>query len=374
MHGTGKPLGRFSEEVPVEARDAATLAAEVLQKATRVLVLGHRGADGDVAGSSLALALALREQGKSVTVYNEEIYGEGIDWLPHAADVVTKLPANARYDATVVVDAADPARCGADFPPASRRGVFIWIDHHRIDEPPGDINYVDLTAAAVGEQIAEILDAMAHPISKDVAVCLYTSLMSDTGGFRYANTSARALRLAGRLVAAGVEPWEITQQLYESQPVPKLRLLARALSSLELSPGGKVGLVSLSAHDVERAGADEKHLHGIVNHVRGIRGVEIAILAREVGEDVELVLRSSGNVSVAKIAALLGATGNLNAARFRLRMGLHEAEERVLRSAAEVAEAKSPATETLARVQTKSRHQKSGKTRTRGAASSQQNA
>ena len=372
MHGTGKPLGRFSEEVPEEAQRAAMLAAEALHKANRILVLGHRGADGDVAGSSLALAIALREQGKSVTIYNEEPYGEGVDWLPQAGDVVTSLSSSACFDATVVVDAADPARCGADFPSAQRRGTFIWVDHHRIDVPPGDLNYIDLTAAAVGEQIAEILDAMGHPLSKDVATCLYTSLMSDTGGFRYANTSARALRLAGRLVAAGVEPWDITQHLYESQPVPKLRLLARALSSLELSPEGKVGLVSLSAHDLERAGADEKHVHGIVNHVRGLRGVELGILAREIGEDVEIVLRSSGNVSAADVAALLGESGNPNAARFRLRMGLHEAEERVLRAAAEIAEAKPKGR--LAHAKTKQRNPKSTKSRARGPASSQQNA
>lgn len=374
MHGTGKPLGRFSDEVPVEAQRAAKQVAEALHNATRILVLGHRGADGDVAGSSLALAIALREQGKSVTIYNEEPYGEGVDWLPQAGDVLTSLSSTACFDATVVVDAADPARCGADFPSAQRRGTFIWVDHHRIDVPPGELNYIDLTAAAVGEQIAEILDAMGHSLSKDVATCLYTSLMSDTGGFRYANTSARALRLAGRLVAAGVEPWEITQHLYESQPVPKLRLLARALSSLELSPGGKVGLVSLSAHDLERAGADEKHVHGIVNHVRGLRGVELAILAREIGEDVEIVLRSSGNVSAERVAALLGESGNPNAARFRLRMGLHEAEERILRVAAEIAEAQPKAAGRVTRAKTKPRNPKSTKSRVRGSASSQQNA
>lgn len=373
MHGTGKPLGRYSEVVPEDAQRAARQVADALQQAARVLVLGHRGADGDVAGSSLGLALALQEQGKAVTVYNEEPYGDGVDWLPAADAVVTSLPPDAHFDVTVVVDAADPQRCGADFPPVSRRGTFIWVDHHRIDEPPGDVNYIDLTAAAVGEQIATILDAMGHPLSREVAICLYTSLMSDTGGFRYANTSARALRLAGRLVAAGVQPWEITQHLYESQPEPKIRLLARALSSLEMSRNGKVGLVSVSERDLERSGAGPQHLHGIVNHVRGIRGVEIAIMAREVGENVELVLRSSGNVSAGEIAARLGAHGNPNAARFELPMGLHEAEERVLRIAAEVAGEPPANDDVSARPPLSARNKKKNRSRTRTALSSPQN-
>ncbi len=333
MHGTGAPLGRWSSEVPPDAKDAAARVAEVLERAERVLVLGHVGADGDVAGSSLGLAQALRERGKDVTVYNERPYADAHAWLPGAGTVQTRLDPGARFDVTVVVDAADPARCGRDFPAPERRGVFVWMDHHRIERPPGDLNYVDLTAAAVGEQVAEVLDAMGHPLSEPVARALYTSLMSDTGGFRYSNTSARAFTLAGRLVAAGVDPWDVTQRLYESQAEERVRLLARALSTLWRSPCGRLGIVIVRDEDMEAARAHEEHVHGIVNHVRGIRGVEVAVLLREQGPSTRVIVRSRGNVQVGPIAERLGGHGHANSASLTLEASADEAFERVVQAA-----------------------------------------
>ncbi|HEY4223515.1 MAG TPA: DHH family phosphoesterase [Myxococcota bacterium] len=298
----------------------------------RVLVLGHAGADGDVCGSSLGLACALRERGADVVVYNEQPYPEAYAWLPGGRDVVCRLDPADRFDVTVVVDAARPDRLGAHFPDAARRGTYVWIDHHRIAEMPGDIGYVDLTAAAVGEQIAEVLDALAHPLSADVARCLYASLMADTGGFRYANTSARALRLAARLVEAGVDPWQMTEHIYESQDEVRVRLLGKALSSLWLSACGRVGVVEIHADDVAALGASDEHVQGLVNHVRGVKGVEVALLFREIPRDggTRVIVRSRGNVDVAPVASSLGALGHKNAASFHLGAPIKQARALVV--------------------------------------------
>lgn len=339
MHGTGAPLGRYTREVPAEARDAAREVAAVLARARRVLVLGHAGADGDVCGSSLGLAQALRELGKDVVVYNEEPYPDAWGWLPGGDDVVTSLPPDARFDATVVVDAARADRLGRDFPDASRRGTWVWMDHHKNPDPPGDVNYIDLTAAAVGEQVAELLDAMGHPLSLDVARCLYASLLADTGGFRYGNTSARAFALAGRLVEIGVEPWEMTERIYESQDEARLRLLGRALQSLWLSACGRLGVVEVRVEDVVTLGARDEHIQGLVNHVRAVKGVEVAVLLRELQPEsadgagaatTKVIIRSRGNVAVGPVAALLGAIGHKNAASFVLPASLAEARRRVV--------------------------------------------
>lgn len=336
-------MGRWSSEVPPEALAAAREVAALLDDAETVLVLGHAGADGDVAGSSLGLAEALRERGKQVTVYNERPYEEPHAWLPGAGTVQTSLRDDARFDVTVVVDAADPARCGRDFPPKERRGVFVWMDHHRIEHPPGDVNYVDLTAAAVGEQVAQVLDAMGHALTKPVAQALYTSLMSDTGGFRYGNTSARAFSLAARLVAAGVDPWEVTQRLYESQAEERVRLLARALSSLWRSACGRIGIVTVRDDDMRAARASEEHVHGIVNHVRGIRGVEVAVLLREQPGGTRVVIRSRGNVPVSDLAAQLGGRGHTNAASFSMPLPPEKAFERVVEASSEAVRGSSSA-------------------------------
>lgn len=335
MHGTGAPLGRFSREVPDEARAAARAVADVLARAQRVLVCGHTGADGDVAGSSLALAAALRERGQDVVVYNDRPYPAQFAWLPGGDGVVHALSKDARFDATVVVDAAEAARLGTSFPTPDRRGVFVWIDHHRNDAPPGDVNYVDLTAAAVGEQVVQVLDALGHPVSRDVARCVYASLLSDTGGFRYGNTSSRAFLLAARLVDAGVEPWEMTQRIYESQAAEKIRLLGRALGKLWISRCGRLGVVDVDAADLRDTGADDEHAQGLVNHVRGIQGVEVAVLVRPASDGVgsEIVLRGKGAVDVAPIAARLGARGTRNAAKVLVPDDVARAKDRVIEAA-----------------------------------------
>lgn len=314
MHGTGEPLGRFTTEFPDGIEGAARAVADVLRRAQRVLVCGNTGADGDVVGSTLALQNALRALGKDVVVYNDEPYPAAFSWLPGGHDVVGAVDVNAAFDATVVVDAASIDKVGKSFPDAARRGVFCWVDHHKNDAPPGDVNFIDLTAAAVGEQVAMILDAMGVALDVDVARCLYASLVADTGGFRYGNTSARVFRLCARLIEAGVEPWEMTERIYESQDEARVRLLGRALDGLWRSPCGRVGMVTIRQRDLHELGAVEEHVQGLVNTVRGIKGVEVAVLLRELApEDVRVVFRSRGNVAITPIARGLGGKGSKNA-------------------------------------------------------------
>ncbi|MCP4502456.1 MAG: bifunctional oligoribonuclease/PAP phosphatase NrnA [Deltaproteobacteria bacterium] len=336
MHGTGAPLGRFTKEVPTKAKEGASNVARVLKSAQRILILGHAGADGDVAGSSLGLACALRGLGKTVTVYNEEPLSPIFDFLPGASKQVDFVDDNAKFDATVVVDAARTDRLGKHFPQAERRGSYCWVDHHRIDEPPGDVNYIDLTAAAVGEQIAEILDAMGIEFTRDVASCLYASLMTDTGAFRYGNTTARAFRLAARLVAAGCEPWEMTQALYESQAESRVRLLGKALTTLERTCKGELGVLQVHDEDLTKADATERDVHGIVNHVRGIRGVELAVLVRGNDDACRVIFRSRGNVNVQPIAEKLGGKGSMNAGKVMLSYSVGEGVKQVQAAVCEV--------------------------------------
>jgi len=330
MHGTGAPLGRFSEEVPTQAKEDAARVANVLKQAQRILILGHAGADGDVAGSSLGLAVALCGAGKDVTVYNEEPLSPVFDFMPFAAKMVTTLPDDATFDATVVVDAARTDRLGKHFPDENRRGTYCWVDHHRIDVPPGDVNYIDLTAAAVGEQIAEVLDAMGIELNRDISTCLYASLMTDTGAFRYGNTTARAFRLAARLVAAGCDPWDMTQNLYESNAESRVRLMGQALTTLVRQNDGKLGVLQVHDDDLTAVNATEPDVHGIVNQVRGIRGVELAVLVRGNDDGCKVIFRSRGNVDVQPIAEAMGGKGSKNAGKVMLDVSVDDGVQQVL--------------------------------------------
>ncbi len=334
MHGTGAPLGKYTSAAPPDAMQQAHAVGAVIARSRRVLVVGHIGADGDVCGSSLALACALREMGKDVVVYNQEPYPETYRWLPGGDDVKTSLNRATHFDATLVVDAARPDRLGADFPDAAHRGTYVWIDHHRLDAPPGDLAFIDLTSAAVGEQVAMILDAMGHALSPAVAMCIYASLLADTGGFRYQNSSARAFRLAARLVEAGVDPWAMTERIYESQAAPKVRLLGSMLSTLWLSPCGRVGVVEITRAQLAAAGAHDDDVQSLVNQVRSIKSVQLAVLLlqRDAG-DTKVIIRSRGNVAVAPMAHALGASGHKNAASFVLETALAQAREHVVSAA-----------------------------------------
>jgi bifunctional oligoribonuclease and PAP phosphatase NrnA len=323
MHGTGQPLGVATTEVPTAAKEAAQATATALATIRTALVCGHTDADGDVVGSTLALAQALRQRRVVVTVYNDVPYPDSHAFLAGFADVVDRVPNGARYDASIVVDAARVDRLGASFPDATRRGTFIWMDHHRHDQPPGDINYIDLTAASVGEQVVQVLDALQHPLQLDVAECVYSSLLADTGGFRYGNTSARSLRLAARLIEVGVDPWRMSEKLFESQPEARVRLLGRVLSSMWRSPDGGLAMVSARAHDLSETGAVRGHLQSMVNHVRAIRGVEVAVLLDELDDSsTRVVVRSRGNRHVGDWLAPLGITAHKNAATFSWPIGI----------------------------------------------------
>jgi bifunctional oligoribonuclease and PAP phosphatase NrnA len=177
---------------------------------------------------------------------------------------------------------------------------------------------------------------MQVEITVDVARCLYVSLLTDTGGFRYQNTSARALRLAARFLELGIDAWELSEPLFERQPEAKTRLMARVLTSLWRSSDGTLGVVAATAEDLAAAQAQRSDLHGIVNHVRAIDGVEIAVLLDELSPtSTRAVFRSRGKRAVAPIAAALGGTGHKNAATVVLPWPLAEAKDRVAAAVAQ---------------------------------------
>ncbi|MBN2362187.1 MAG: bifunctional oligoribonuclease/PAP phosphatase NrnA [Deltaproteobacteria bacterium] len=299
---------------PPEALAQAAAVARVLVGADRVLVEGHSDPDGDVCGSCLALCCALRELGRQVVVYSEQPFPHNFAWLPGGALVETRLDPDARFDATVICDAGDLSRLGPQSPQPPWCGTLCWIDHHRHPSPPGDVNYVDPAAPAVGEQIREILHVMNHPISIDVATCIYASLVSDTGSFRYANTTPRALTLAGEMVACGVNPWQMTERIFESQPRERLLLLSRVLPTLDISPCGRFASITISSADMAAVNAGPELTDGFINFPRSIAGVEVAIQFRQRDGEYKVGFRSRGNVDVSGVAEQLGGGGHANAA------------------------------------------------------------
>ncbi|MDO3376681.1 DHH family phosphoesterase [Geoalkalibacter halelectricus] len=297
---------------------------ERIESARRILVASHSSPDGDAIASTLALANALREMGREVVAFNADPVPQTLQFLPGAASLVHDLRDVAPFDLGFLLDAGELRR--AEAPLKELCATLINIDHHPYSEPFGEINYVDEKASATGALIYRVLKEGGHPISPDVALCVYTAILSDTGSFRYSNADSEAFRIAADMVEqGGINPWDVAGGLYESQDEKRLRLLALALATLQVSACGKFASLTLTDEMMRRTGASHEHTDGFVNYPRSIRGVEVAILFRQIGPDAYKVgFRSKGRVDVGALARQLGGGGHHNAAGAEVQGALEE--------------------------------------------------
>jgi len=232
--------------------------------------------------------------------------------------VADSLPADwpSDWDALLTMECPEADRAGFSNLLA---GTVVNVDHHPGNTRYGTVNLVDLPAAAVGEMVADLLDLLGWPLTADIATNLWVSLVSDTGSFRYSNTTPKALALGARLVAAGAEPGPVNEFLFEAAPLSSLRLEALVLGTLELHAGGTVATVELPRRFFEESGAKESDTEGLVNRARGIEGVRAAALLREGdGGEIRCSLRSKGVVDIRSVAARHAGGGHRNASGCRV--------------------------------------------------------
>jgi ribosome-binding factor A len=215
---------------PTRQRGSAEEVAGAIQGCQSFLVTSHSNPDGDAVASILAMRIVLLGLGKDVVVYNPDPIPHNFRFLPGVDSIVTE-PGEGPYDATVVLDCSELDRCGP-LPPEESRGKLIGIDHHLTTQPLGDATFLDPQASSIGEMIDRLLDLLGIPLSVELATCIYCSILTDTGSFRYSNTSPEALRSAARMVESGVSPWEMTLKVYESQPLERIELLSLVLQTL----------------------------------------------------------------------------------------------------------------------------------------------
>ncbi|OGR33471.1 MAG: phosphoesterase [Desulfuromonadales bacterium GWD2_61_12] len=279
----------------------------------RFLVASHESPDGDALASTLALTLALRALGKEVVAYNRDGVPEIFSFLPGAATVVSQLADALRFDVGFILDAGELRRAGTQLPQLCQ--ALVNIDHHPHSDIPGALNYVDIQASATGVLIHRLLVAGGLPLTRDVAFCIYTAILSDTGSFRYSNADAEAFRVAGEMVALGINPWDVASNLYESQPEKRLRLLALALPTLTVSASGLYASITVTSAMLQQTGATAEHTDGFVNYPRSIHGVEVGLFFRQVdATSFKVGFRSKGAIDVGTLSRELGGGGHHNAA------------------------------------------------------------
>ncbi|MGH2403406.1 MAG: DHH family phosphoesterase [bacterium] len=297
-------------------RPAGTSAtiARTLRDSSNTLIVCHVAPDGDCLGAGLALAAALQRLGGAVTVGSADGVSANLAFLPGADAVVRRLPVGASYPVAVTMECSDLARTGSLAAAVAAAGVIIAIDHHAGHRPYAHLTDWDPTAAAVGEQVAAVIDALGVAIDRPIALGLLTALVTDTGVFRYGNTTARTLRLAADLVDRGATIGEIVRAVYEEQPPSALRLLGHALAGLTLHEGGAVATSVVTPQILSAAGAAPEEVSGIAAMLRTIRGVRFALTFEERGATVRISIRARDGVRADRVAEALGGGGHAAAA------------------------------------------------------------
>jgi phosphoesterase RecJ-like protein len=326
---------RQTEPVGIpDVAKALSQACEKLRDAQRILLTSHRRPDGDGTGSMAGLASLLRAQGKVAVIYSVDPIARRYKWLPLANTTVHTIGFDERFDCTVVVDCADRSLLGDTLPPPEVCGTLITLDHHASGHPFGDIAVWDPTAAAVGVLVHRIAVAEGWPVTLEAAVPMYVSLISDTGGFRHANTNAEALAVGSELIAAGVVPSAIAGSLEERPSPGKLRLLGSVLSTLELNCAGRVGVLSVTTDMVEGARASWEDIEGMVNWARNVEGVQVGVLLTTAkGGGVRVSMRShSEKIDVGKVCMTLGGGGHPGAGGCHMNGDLPSVKEKVVRA------------------------------------------
>jgi bifunctional oligoribonuclease and PAP phosphatase NrnA len=313
---------------PSRQRGSAEDVIRAIGEAEKFLVTSHFNPDGDAIASVLAMRSILLAMGKQVVAYNEDPVPRLYTFLPGSQAFVAN-PGDGPYDATLVLDCGELDRCGP-LPPAPARGKLICIDHHLTTSPLGEAFYIDPGASSIGEMIDRMLPSLPVELNLEIANCIYCSVLTDTGSFRYSNTTPAALRSAARMVEAGVEPWEMSVKVYESQPLARIRLLAEVLQTLWLDPLGRYGSVLVTKAMLDDHGASMDMIDGFINYPRSIEGVQVAIQFREAEQGrYKVSFRSRGRVNVAEIASSFGGGGHRNAAGCTLEGSVDEVSQQV---------------------------------------------
>jgi phosphoesterase RecJ-like protein len=306
---------------------------EALKNSNEIIILPHISADGDALGSCLALGLALRTMNKHVSVYTEEKIPYIYDFLPGANLAEVYKGGKIQADIVLALDTGDLGRLGKRIDIFNSARVTVNIDHHGTNPGFAVYNYVHTAASSVGEIVYQMIKMMGLDISVDIATCLYVAISTDTGGFRYSNTTPVTHRIAADLIDNGVNVADVSQRVFECMSLEKVKLMGSAIDRLELMFDGKVALMTVTQQMIDEAGAREEDCDGLVNIARSIRGVEVAALLKHAGKDeVRVNLRSNTDADVSAVASDFDGGGHKKAAGCTIRADINEARQNLLES------------------------------------------
>ncbi|MDA8244541.1 MAG: bifunctional oligoribonuclease/PAP phosphatase NrnA [Elusimicrobia bacterium] len=302
---------------------------ELIARSETFFLAGHLNPDADTIGSMLAIASVLKRLGKKVRLFSQDPVPENLRFLPHVRGIRSRLPAG-RFDAAILLECSVPSRGGNLEPVLKRSGTVVNIDHHKTSEFYGDINIVETHSSSTAEIVYRLFYNMNVIVSRREAACLYTGIVTDTGRFHFPATSPRTLEVASRLLETGFKFSRINDLLYATKACESLKILGRALESLELKLGGKLAVLTLKHSDFKAFSARSEHSENVINYGMMPPGVKAAVMFREEADRVSVTFRSRGHLDVSLVAKAFGGGGHRNASGCRVRGTLAAAREKVL--------------------------------------------
>jgi phosphoesterase RecJ-like protein len=297
----------------------------------RFLIISHVRPDGDAYGSTLGLGLTLQALGRNVQFTNADGLMPLFKFLPGGEHLTATLPAPPEADRLIIaVDCADKKRLGPAFD-QWQRTPDVNIDHHVSNPGYSKINLIDPDSPATAQVLFEIMTALKWPLTPDAAANLYVGLITDTGNFRYRQTTARTFEVAARLVEAGADPTDLSENCYQKFRSERLLLMQEALSTLKFANHNRVAWIILSPELYARSGATPDETEGLIEHLQTVGSVEVAFLLEALPDGLTRgSLRSRGKVDVQAICTQFGGGGHRLAAGLRTKLDPAALEKKLL--------------------------------------------
>jgi phosphoesterase RecJ-like protein len=287
----------------------------IIERGEKFLITTHIDPDGDAIGSSFSLYWVLVALHKKPSVYFRDHVPYMYEFLPGPPDLIHDELPDGNYDAIFALDCGNLFRVGKGHERLKEMGSLVNIDHHTTNETFGVVNVINQNSSSTAEILYRLYRSLKTPLTFNVAINLYTAIFTDTGSFRHANTNSKAFLICESMMKYGVSPSYVAEMVHENHPKERFFLLGEVLSSLEMHKGDTIALAQVTQAMLQKTGTSKEYTEGFVESIKEIRGVNVAILIREInGHQYKISMRSKGNTDVARICNLFGGGGHRNAA------------------------------------------------------------
>ena len=306
-------------------------AVNFINSKNNFLIVSHVQPDGDTISSSLAMAHLLEYLGKSFQLVNGDSLPNKFQFLPMFNQIKSiNSITDKKFSNVITIDVADKFRAGDISPLLNEDVKILNIDHHPTNDNFGDVNLILSTAAATTEVIYDLIQQMKVPLDKELATCIYTGLLTDTGGFRYSNTTAKVMKIAAQLLEYEINPGDIAQISLETISIGHVNLLKKALQRIEILENGLLSWTVITLEDLDESLSNDD-TEGIVSYTRNIEGVELGILFKQNRDnEIKVSLRSNKIIDVGAIAKSFGGGGHVRAAGFTYLGTIEKVKEELL--------------------------------------------